>query len=109
MENTGGSPLPFCAGAHTAFRCPLFEGERFEDYQLVFSQAEDASSLLLTPEGLIRCGALEPVLSHGVLSLDYGTFQRMDTVISSSFNPPASPCCTRRPAGAYRWISPNSP
>ena len=81
VENTGGSPLPFCAGAHTAFRCPLFEGERFEDYQLVFSQAEDASSLLLTPEGLIRCGALEPVLSHGVLSLDYGTFQRMDTVI----------------------------
>ena len=32
VENTGPSPLPFCIGAHTAFRCPLREGERFEDY-----------------------------------------------------------------------------
>lgn len=80
-ENTGERPLPFCIGAHTAFRCPLFDNERFEDYQLTFSQPEDAPTLLLTPEGLIRGGALEPMLSGGVLPLDYETFRRLDTVI----------------------------
>ena len=81
VENTGPSPLPFCIGAHTAFRCPLREGERFEDYRLVFDQREDASTLLLTPEGLVRGGAEEPMLSGGVLPLDYDIFRRLDTVI----------------------------
>ena len=81
VENTGPSPLPFCIGAHTAFRCPLREGERFEDYRLVFDQWEDASTLLLTPEGLVRGGAEEPMLSGGVLPLDYEIFRRLDTVI----------------------------
>ena len=81
VENTGPSPLPFCIGAHTAFRCPLREGERFEDYRLVFDRREDASALLLTPEGLVRGGAEEPMLSGGVLPLDYGIFRRLDTVI----------------------------
>ena len=81
VENTGASPLPFCIGAHTAFRCPLREGERFEDYRLVFDRREDASTLLLTPEGLVRGGAEEPMLSGGVLPLDYGIFRRLDTVI----------------------------
>ena len=81
VENTGGSPLPFCIGAHTAFRCPLLDGERFEDYQLTFDRPEDASTLLLTPEGLIRGGAAEPMLSGGVLPLNYETFRRLDTVI----------------------------
>ncbi len=81
VENTGPSPLPFCIGAHTAFRCPLREGERFEDYRLVFDRRENASTLLLTPEGLVRGGAEEPMLSGGVLPLDYGIFRRLDTVI----------------------------
>lgn len=81
VENTGDSPLPFCIGAHTAFRCPLSGRERFEDYQLVFDQSEDASTLLLTPEGLICGGASEPMLSGGLLPLDYETFRRLDTVI----------------------------
>lgn len=81
VENAGSAPMPFCIGAHTAFRCPLAEGERFEDYRLVFQRREDATTLLLTPEGLIRDGAEEPMLSGGVLPLDYGTFRRLDTVI----------------------------
>lgn len=82
VENPGGTPLPFCIGAHTAFRCPLSAEERFEDYQLVFDRPEDASSLLLTQEGLIRSGARKPMLSgSNTLPLDYEVFRRMDTVI----------------------------
>lgn len=82
VENTGGESLPFCIGAHTAFRCPLFPGQRFEDYQLVFSHPEYASSPLLTPEGLIRQGTVKPILSgSSCLPLGYEVFREMDTII----------------------------
>ena len=81
VENPGGAPMPFCVGAHTAIRCPLMEGERFEDYRLIFEQSEDADTLLLTPEGLLRPDAVEPMLSEGKLALDYGVFRRLDTII----------------------------
>lgn len=82
VENTGGEPLPFCIGAHTAFRCPLSAGQQFEEYQLVFSCPEEAASPLLTPEGLIRHDAFRTMLSGGsCLPLDYGMFREMDTVI----------------------------
>ena len=81
MENPGDAPLPCCIGAHTAINCPLFPGERFEDYALVFDQPEDADTLLLTPEGLLRAGGREPMLRAGETALDYDTFRRLDTVI----------------------------
>lgn len=81
VENPGQQPLPFCIGAHTAIRCPLFPGERFEDYALTFHDCEDADTLLLTPQGLLRDGAKEPMLSGGTVTLDYTAFQRLDTLI----------------------------
>ena len=81
VENPGPAPLPFCIGAHTAIRCPLFQGERFEDYELAFDQPEDADTLLLNAQGLLRDGGTEPMLCGGKISLDYQAFQRLDTLI----------------------------
>lgn len=81
VENPGETPLPFCIGAHTAIRCPLFEEERFEDYQLTFDQPEDGDTLLLTPQGLLQNGETEPKLRSGTVTLDYADFQRLDTLI----------------------------
>lgn len=81
VENPGETPLPFCIGAHTAINCPLADGERFEDYELLFDQSEDADTLLLTSEGLLHAGGKEPMLSGGKVTLDYGVFRRLDTII----------------------------
>lgn len=81
VENPGETPLPFCIGAHTAIRCPLLPGERFEDYELVFDQPEDGDSLLLSAQGLIRDGGKEPMLRSGKVTLDYEVFRRLDTII----------------------------
>lgn len=82
VENTGNAPMPFCIGAHTAIRCPLGEGERFEDYELAFDEQEQADTLLLTPAGLLRGGETEPMLPEsGRLPLDYALFRRLDTII----------------------------
>ena len=82
VENTGEKPMPFCIGAHTAFRCPIGEGERFEDYQIVFDEAETAETMLLTAENLIGHQDKEPLLHGGDrFDLDYARFARLDTVI----------------------------
>ena len=78
VVNTGDGPMPFCIGAHTGINCPLYPGERFEDYELVFDAPEQAASLLLTGDGLIASGQ-ETLLDHSsVLPLSYGRGVHMD-------------------------------
>lgn len=82
VENTGSTPMPFCIGAHTAFRCPLHDGERFEDYEIVFDQPEQADTVLLTPEGLVSHNRREPLLNEtDRFPLDRAVFDRLDTII----------------------------
>ena len=84
VQNPGSSSMPFCIGGHTAIRCPLREGERFEDYELLFDVSEQADSHLLSPQGIILQGRMEPMLREGArLPLDYSVFQRLDTIIFS--------------------------
>ena len=74
--------MPFCIGAHTAFRCPLSDGQRFEDYEIVFPQPETADTILLTPEGLLRPQEREPWLAEqDRFTLDHAAFSRLDTII----------------------------
>lgn len=82
VVNTGDGPMPFCVGAHTAFNCPLHEGERFEDYLLVFDRQEDSDSLALTPEGLLVPGGTVPILCQtDTIPLSHEPFDRLDTLI----------------------------
>lgn len=60
VTNTGEEELPFCIGGHTAFRCPMRDGERFEDYEIVFDEEE-------------------PMWNH--FSLTYDVFEKLDTII----------------------------
>lgn len=82
VTNRDAAPMPFCIGAHTAFRCPLYEGERFEDYRIVFDRPENVPTQLLDSRGCLRHGAVEDLL-HGsnVLELDYALFDRIDTAV----------------------------
>lgn len=84
VKNTGNGPMPFCIGGHTAIRCPLQAGERFEDYELLFDEKEKADSHLLSPQGVILHDRRRPMLDgSGRLGLDYGVFEEMDTIIFS--------------------------
>ena len=82
VTNTGAEAMPFCIGAHTAFRCPLEEGAAFEDYRLVFQQPEDADAILPGADGCLRHDLREAVLrGTDVLPLDHGVYDRVDTLI----------------------------
>lgn len=82
IENKGEKPMPFCIGAHTAFNCPLHEGEQFSDYRIVFDEQEQADSILLTQDGLISADKRLPYLKGSDrFTPDYDIFGRIDTVI----------------------------
>lgn len=81
VTNPGNTAMPFCVGAHTAFRCPLAEGERFEDYRLVFDQPEEAVSILPGPGGCLCHDRPGPALSGREICLDHRVFDEVDTLI----------------------------
>lgn len=81
VTNTGTAPMPFCLGAHTGFRCPLAEGERFEDYELVFPERETCPTLLLRDGLLDRPAAMPCLEDTDTFPLDYRWFDQLDTVI----------------------------
>lgn len=81
VANTGDAPMPFCVGGHTAVRIP--EGERLEDYDLVFDMLEQADSHLLNAQGIIRHDGRRPMLDGNRIALKYDDFAEMDTIIFS--------------------------
>jgi len=82
VENTGEKPMPFCIGAHTAFRCPIREGEAFADYEIVFDQKETAPMRRLTAAGLVSHDQREAFLDdQDRFTLDHEIFTRVDTII----------------------------
>lgn len=81
IKNPGNLPLPFCIGAHTGFRCPLREGERFEEYKLLFDHIEYADSIVQMEDGCLSHSLKVPVLRHtNVIPLCHDTFDRLDTL-----------------------------
>ncbi len=82
VKNTGSGTMLYCIGGHTAFNCPLRPGERFEDYRLVFDQAEDAPSVAVGPGGVLG-GYLKEAHLRGTdtIALRHRIFDEADTLI----------------------------
>jgi Galactose mutarotase and related enzymes len=52
VVNADSRPMPFSIGAHPAFRAPLVEGERREDFDLVFERRETVDRWFLNADNL---------------------------------------------------------
>ena len=82
VVNEDDQSMPFCIGAHTAFNCPMNEGESFEDYEIVFDQEETAQNHLLTPQGCISGLEDGYRLDHtDRFGLTHEPFAELDTLI----------------------------
>lgn len=65
VTNTDTKVLPFTLGAHPGFRCPLHEGQVYEDYELLFEQKETLSRpYQVTETGLVDRTKLTPFLNQ---------------------------------------------
>lgn len=82
VQNPGAEDMLFCIGAHTGINCPLRDGERFEDYRLIFDQIENIQPMIPTSKGLLSTGQRGPALENAdTLPLDHSIFDKMDTLI----------------------------
>lgn len=63
VQNTGHTSMFFSVGGHPAFKVPLVEGTRYEDYKLVFEKEETAGRWPISKEGLIEKSPA-PLLQH---------------------------------------------
>lgn len=55
--NTGQEKSYFSVGGHPAFKVPIFDGDVYDDYSLIFNKDEDADKWPISKDGLIE---LEP-------------------------------------------------
>ncbi|MCC2548431.1 aldose 1-epimerase family protein [Hymenobacter sp. BT175] len=84
VSNPGAAELLFSIGAHPAFRCPLLEGEAFEDYFFQFDHPVSFDRHLLSG-GLLN-GQTTPVLrTQTELPLTYDLF-RDDALVLKGFD-----------------------
>ncbi len=77
VTNLDEREMTFCIGGHPGFNCPLFEGESFEDYRLVFEDA--AGAVVSVTEGGFMNDAV-PKVPHlrgtNEIPLRYSDFDR---------------------------------
>ena len=85
VENRSDKVMPFCAGGHPAFVCPMEEGASFSDYQLVFPQIEDGRNSLAPGGGLIDGYEYLPEFHNSdTLPLRHELFDQRDALIFTS-------------------------
>lgn len=82
VTDTDTHPMIFCVGGHPGFNCPMKDGEKFEDYSLVFDNAEGAAVHNTEQEG----GYMSPdmpkldVIKNNELPLCYKDFA-LDAIV----------------------------
>ena len=82
VENHSDRQMPFCAGGHPGFACPMEEGAAFEDYEVVFPEKEDGWNSLAPGGGCIDGGeTLACIRDEGRLPLSYDWFDGRDALI----------------------------
>lgn len=76
VQNNGEEPLFFSVGGHPAFKVPLVEGTRYEDYRLVFEKEENAGRWPISKEGLIEKAPIPLLQQTAVLPLTKELFSK---------------------------------
>ncbi len=77
VTNADSREMPFCIGGHPGFCCPLHDGEKFEDYELLLDQTENIKALY-TDDGTLLCrdNAVSLIQDGQRIPLRYTDFDR---------------------------------
>lgn len=74
VKNLDDKPIYFSIGAHPALKCPIVDGENFEDCYLKFNVAEKSARLPLTAAGSLSRDRV-PTINGDTLNLNYDIFK----------------------------------
>lgn len=74
VRNLDLKRMYFALGAHPGFKCPVNEDENYDDYYLEFERNENASTTLLTNNGLITHETKKILIDTNILPLHSNLF-----------------------------------
>ena len=74
VKNIDDKPIYFSIGAHPALKCPIVDGENFDDCYLKFNKVEKSARLLLASSGNLSHNRV-PTLDGDTLNLNYDLFK----------------------------------
>jgi galactose mutarotase-like enzyme len=83
--NHGDDTMLFSLGGHPAFKCPVNEGEQYEDYYLEFEKTENAATWLLEKDGLVGRTTKPMIENSSILPLTSDMFDN-DALIFKNLN-----------------------
>lgn len=86
VENIDDKEMYFSIGGHPAFKCPLIENTKFEDYYLEFENTQDIETYIFSEDAQTVTDKKKMVLkSSKVLPLEYSLFKE-DALILDSYS-----------------------
>lgn len=81
VTNTGGKLMPFFVGGHPAFRCPLRDGDAYNDYTIEFERNETDVCTPVPSTGLIDVAHRSAAPQEGkILHLSHRFFDFAETI-----------------------------
>ena len=107
VKNVDDKMMYFSIGAHPALKCPLVEGENFEDYYLRFNVAENSARLLLLSSGPLSHKKI-PTLNGKEFNLNYEIFKD-DALVFDDLKSDEITLCSRKSSKSIKMIAKGFP
>ncbi len=83
VKNTSHTTMFFSMGGHPAFKVPMFPGDAYEDYELIFDRKENAQRWPITQDGLLSTQPLPFLDNTDTIALHKGLFQKDAVVLKN--------------------------
>ena len=84
IHNKDTRPMPMCVGGHPAFICPMEDGAKFEDYDLIFSCEEDGCVDKVTKSGMLEGTEILPFFHGNTMPLSHTEIDSRDSLLFTS-------------------------
>ncbi len=94
VKNEDDKTMYFSIGAHPALKCPIVEGEKFEDCYLKFDLAENSERIMLLPSGPLSHDRVA-CLNGKELDLNYDLFKD-DALVFDDLKSDEVSICSRK-------------
>ena len=94
VKNVDDKTMYFSIGAHPALRCPIVEGENFEDCYLKFNVEENSARIPLLPSGSLSHDRI-PTLKGKEFDLNYEIFKG-DALVFDDLKSDEITICSRK-------------
>ena len=107
VKNVDDKKIYFSIGAHPALKCPIVDGENFEDCYLKFNVAENSSRILLLPSGPLSHEKV-PTLNGTEFNLNYEIFKG-DALVFDDLKSDEISLCSRKSSKSIKMIAKGFP